>query len=92
VKDLHWQPPRPGAPPLPAADQSDFRLEVIDPGRGKVLASVRFDRLDARALPPIYPVDRWSRDTWGTSTDSLGFSSIHLYKLYLADNTVTKVR
>jgi hypothetical protein len=92
VKDLHWQPPRPGTPQLPAADQSDFRLEVIDPGRGRVLASVRFDHLDARALPPIYPVARWSRDTWGTSTDSLGFGSIHLYKLYLAGNTVTNVR
>jgi hypothetical protein len=83
AKDRRWTATAPGSPPLPEFDQMDVRLEVVDPDRQAVLASVRFDTLDTGNLPPIYPVVPFNRLTWAIRTEADGFRSIHLYNLHL---------
>lgn len=92
VRDARWRPisaveGERGAvatPVQPPSMQYDAFLEVIDPEAGAVLASVRFDDPADEGLPFTggFP---GSRDFYRVVTDSLGFNSIAIFSVMVAE-------
>ena len=81
LQDTNWQPTDPLGP-----EMNDFRLEVISPGSGEVLASVVYDSIPLTNQPPLYPVQGTSREAFGIIVDPPGIARIGIYELHLVRN------
>lgn len=84
VKDPRWVPTPPDQPLSARAlehERLDVRYEVIDPVRGRVLASGWVERPDSAA--PLVPVFPGSRLEYARVTDSLGLETLQFYELFL---------
>jgi hypothetical protein len=83
VKDARFTAQAASDRRTPKSELADLRLEVLDPAEATVIASARFDDVDADSLPPMYPVLNSHRLAWGTSVNQDGFRSVVLYRLHL---------